>query len=93
MNVVTDSAYVVNAFRDEWWVSWRKNGYTNSKGKPVANRELWEELVRLVTDERPGAVSFEWVKGHGLCPGNVLVDRLAREAALRQVGVTSHEWV
>jgi ribonuclease HI len=63
VTVYSDSSYVVNCFRDRWFDGWRRNGWRNSKRQPVANRELWEELVGLC--ERPGyTVEFEKVTGH-----------------------------
>lgn len=74
VDVVSDSTYVVNCFRDGWWERWERNGWRNSKRQPVANADLWRPLVELV---RPGGVSFRWVKGHSGDPMNDLVDRLA----------------
>ena len=70
IEVVSDSTYVVNCFRDQWWVGWQRNGWRNSKKQPVANDDLWRPLVELVQsgtvtlplgqgalgrpDERPG---------------------------------------
>lgn len=48
ITVVSDSAYVVNCFRDRWYEKWEANGWISSGGKPVANRDLWEDLLRLV---------------------------------------------
>src|SRR5262245_42462506 len=31
LTIVSDSTYVVNCFRDRWWVKWEKNGWKNSK--------------------------------------------------------------
>jgi ribonuclease HI len=75
IEVVSDSTYVVNCFRDGWWKNWIARGWINSQRKPVANRDLWEPLVTLVRDR--GDVVFRWVKGHGTDPMNNLVDRLA----------------
>ncbi len=75
--VVSDSTYVVNCFRDGWWRGWLARGWTNAAKKPVANRDLWEPLVLLVTER--GDVTFRWVKGHSGDPMNDLVDRLAVE--------------
>ena len=86
LDIVSDSTYVVNCFRDKWYVGWQKRGWTNSQRKPVANRDLWEPLVGLVVAR--GDVTFRWVKGHGDDPMNDLVDRLAVEAALTQTGRT-----
>jgi len=80
IHVVSDSTYVVNCFRDGWWVRWRRNGWRNSQRQPVANVDLWEPLVDLV--ERH-AVTFEWVKGHSGDPMNDRVDALAVAAVPR----------
>ena len=74
IHVVSDSTYVVNCFRDRWWVKWRRNGWKNSQRQPVANVDLWEPLVAFVEQ---GDVTFEWVKGHSGDAMNDLVDRLA----------------
>ena len=78
VHVVSDSTYVVNCFRDRWYVKWQQNGWRNSKKEPVANVDLWRPLIELVTTRRP---TFAWVKGHSGDPMNDLVDRLAVEAA------------
>ncbi len=90
LHVVSDSTYVVNCFRDEWWRGWLKRGWKNSKKEPVANRDLWEPFIEAVRDraDGPAAVSFDWVKGHGGDPMNDLVDRLAVAAALRGTGAS-----
>lgn len=77
--VTSDSTYVVNCFRDAWWVGWRKRGWKNASKQPVANRDLWEPLIDLVLAR--GNVTFRWVKGHSGDPMNDLVDRMAVAAA------------
>lgn len=81
--VVSDSTYVVNCFKQKWWVGWLRKGWRNSQGKPVANRDLWEELFELALDPNR-RVTFEWVKGHSGDQMNDLVDTLATEAAALQ---------
>jgi ribonuclease HI len=82
IEVVSDSTYVVNCFRDRWWEGWLAKGWVNSAKKPVANRDLWEPLIELVRQR--GDVSFRWVKGHSGDVMNDLVDRLAVQAASTQ---------
>jgi ribonuclease HI len=77
--IVSDSTYVVNCFRDRWWVRWQANGWRNAKKQAVANTDLWKPLVELYQERRP---EFRWVKGHSGDPMNDLVDRLAVAAAL-----------
>lgn len=75
ITIVSDSAYLVNCFRDKWWVQWEKNGWINASNRPVANRELWEILINLY--KAHGGIYFEWVKGHSGNRGNDYVDRMA----------------
>ena len=85
LEIVSDSTYVVNCFRDRWWEGWLRRGWTNSAKKPVANRDLWEPLIEAYRAD-PQRLRFRWVKGHSDDPMNDLVDRLAVEAALTQRG-------
>jgi ribonuclease HI len=82
IEIVSDSTYVVNCFRDRWWVKWQRNGWRNSKKEPVANVDLWQPLIELVNG---GDISFRWVKGHSGDPMNDLVDGLA-VAAVPSIG-------
>ena len=85
IEVVSDSTYVVNCFRDRWWAGWLRRGWKNTQGKPVANRDLWEPLIELALDETV-PVSFRWVKGHSGDQWNDVVDELATSAAAAGVG-------
>ena len=85
LEVVSDSTYVVNCFRDRWWEGWLRRGWISSQKKPVANRDLWEPLIEAVRAD-PTRVRFTWVKGHSENEFNDLVDRLAVDAARTQVG-------
>jgi uncharacterized phage-like protein YoqJ len=89
LDVVSDSTYVVNCFRDRWWEGWLKRGWLTSAKKPVANRDLWEPFIDLVRSH--GKVTFTWVKGHSGDAMNDLVDRLAVEAATTQTGRSGDE--
>lgn len=77
LDIVSDSTYVVNCFRDRWWEAWLRRGWVNSANKPVANRDLWEPLVELYQQRQ---LTFRWVKGHSGDPWNDRADELAVEA-------------
>jgi ribonuclease HI len=83
LEVVSDSTYVVNCFRDRWWQAWLRRDWVNSRKQPVANRDLWEPLVEVVQIRD---IAFRWVKGHSEDPMNNLVDQLAVEAGRTQRG-------
>ena len=75
--IYSDSAYVVNCFRDKWYEAWRKNGWRNKQKKLIDNRDLWEELLAQV--ERHD-VTWHKVAGHSGHPLNDRADALARTA-------------
>jgi ribonuclease HI len=81
LEVVSDSTYVINCFRDRWWEGWLRTGWITGKKQPVVNRDLWEPLIEIVQLRK---ISFRWVKGHSGDPMNDLVDQLALEAARTQ---------
>jgi ribonuclease HI len=75
--IYSDSAYVVNCFRDKWYEAWRKNGWRNKQKKLIDNRDLWEALLAQV--ERHD-VTWHKVAGHSGHPLNDRADALARAA-------------
>lgn len=77
VEVYSDSAYVVNAFKQKWIQNWKKNNWRTSSKEPVKNRELWEELSELVDKHN---VTFIKVKGHSDNEYNNRCDELARSA-------------
>lgn len=77
VTVYTDSAYVVNAFRQDWIPRWLQNGWKNSRKEPVANKDLWEQLLEQMKRNR---VVIEKVKGHSGDRWNERCDELARAA-------------
>lgn len=74
LEIYSDSAYVVNCFADKWWHGWMEREWKNSQRKPVANRDLWEELIVLVVES---GSTFVKVKGHAGDVMNERVDELA----------------
>ncbi|PYG87599.1 ribonuclease HI [Ruminiclostridium sufflavum DSM 19573] len=74
VNLYSDSAYLVNAFRQGWLDKWIKNGWKRNKNEEVKNTELWRELVRLSEYHR---ITWIKVKGHADNEYNNLCDKLA----------------
>ncbi len=75
VEVYSDSAYVVNAFNQNWLENWKRNFWRTSDRKPVKNKDLWLELDRLVHIHN---VKFIKVKGHSDNVLNNRCDLLAR---------------
>ncbi len=78
--VYSDSAYIVNAFGQDWIGRWQKNGWKNSKKEDVANQDLWKTLLALMSKNR---VRLKKVKGHSGDKWNERCDELARNAIIR----------
>lgn len=74
----TDSSMLMNAFTEGWIESWKRNGWINSKRKPVANRDLWEQLNEAACKHI--SLRFVKVKGHSGLDYNDQVDELANRA-------------
>ena len=68
----TDSQYLIQGF-SQWLKGWKRRGWKKADGKPVLNRDLWEELDRA---RLPG-VTLTHVKGHSGDPDNERVDAIA----------------
>ncbi|MCQ1571741.1 ribonuclease HI [Neorhizobium galegae] len=76
--VCSDAKYVVDGI-SSWIVGWKRKGWKNAAGEPVANRPLWERLDALASTFP--ALSWRWVKGHNGDRFNEMVDALANKAA------------
>ena len=77
VDLYSDSAYVVNAFLQNWIWGWIKNSWKNSNKEEVKNKELWQELLSLT---KIHDVTFHKVKGHADNEYNNRCDELARNA-------------
>ena len=71
-----DSAYIINCYKNKWYIKWIQNDWYTSKKEPVKNKELWEKLI--VIFEQPN-FHFEKVEGHTGIKGNEIADKLANE--------------
>ena len=69
-----DSKYVLDAIGKGWIKNWLKNGWKTAKGTPVANQNLWLELIEVIKGRN---ITYEWVKGHSGDAYNDMADKLA----------------
>lgn len=76
VDVYTDSAYVSNAFLNDWITNWQNNGFKTAGKKEVQNKDLWLELIALCNTH---SVTFHKVKGHADNELNNLCDKLATD--------------
>ena len=74
LNIYSDSAYVVNAFLEDWITNWQLHNWKNANKKPVSNIDLWTELLDLLAIHE---VTWNKVKGHADNVYNNRCDALA----------------
>ena len=77
VTVYSDSAYMVNAFNQNWIDAWQKNDYKGSDKKEIKNKDLWQTLINLTNTHK---VTFIKVKGHADNEYNNRCDYLATSA-------------
>jgi ribonuclease HI len=86
VDVYTDSQYVVDNIGSAMF-EWPHTRWMTRAGHPVANAELWKDLVRELSKvKKMKLVEIKWGKGHSRDnPHNKLVDKLAKASAMRPV--------
>jgi len=76
VTVIGDSEYV-SLGMTAWVPKWIAAGWRTAKGRPVENRDLWEELVAAAG---PHDVTWQWTRGHASDAMNNRADALANAA-------------
>ena len=76
--IYSDSAYAINCYLQEWYVSWLENGWINSSKKPVANQDLWYKIIPYFDNFW---YDFKKVDGHSGVFWNEECDKMAQDSA------------
>lgn len=87
LEIISDSAYVVNAINLNWLQKWRNNNFKNTDGKDIKNIDLWKKLMSIL-DELfflEVRIKFTKIKGHNGNYFNEMVDQLAKEEIKKNV--------
>ena len=87
LEIISDSAYVVNAINLNWLQKWRSNNFKNTDGKDIKNIDLWKKLMSIL-DELfflEVRIKFTKIKGHNGNYFNEMVDQLAKEEIKKNV--------
>ena len=75
IEIVSDSAYIVNCFLQKWYQTWETNNWHNSQGVAVKNADLWKELLSIARKFKTPVI-WTHVRGHQGNAFNEEVDRL-----------------
>lgn len=85
VEVYSDSAYVINCItaNPPWHIKWQSNGWINSKKEKVLNKDLWINLVSILSkfEKANIKVDFLKVKSHIGIERNEIADELANKGA------------
>lgn len=76
--IYSDSAYAINCYQQDWYINWVDNGWRNANKQPVANQDLWEDIIPYFDNFW---YYFKKVPGHAGCYWNEQCDKLAQAAA------------
>lgn len=79
LRIEADSQYAIKC-SSEWVHAWKRRGWRTASGGPVQNLALVQAIDRAIA-ERPGPVTFTWVRGHRGNHFNERADELAGIAA------------
>ena len=74
--IYSDSAYAVNSI-NTWMYGWARNGWVNSKKKPVENLDLIQEIYSYLEFPMEN-FDLRKINGHSGHLGNELADALAK---------------
>ena len=75
VDLYSDSAYIVNAFKQHWIDDWRAREWRTADKKPVKNLDLWQQINEFT---RKHTIYWHKVKGHSTDKYNNRCDALAR---------------
>lgn len=87
--IVSDSAYVVNAFVNDWLSKWEANDWRNGKGERVKNVGLWKEffVLKKMADSVNLTIKFRKVRGHAGNSMNELADSIAVSKKIEAINI------
>lgn len=75
-SIFSDSKYAIDALNHHWINKWNHNGWLNTKGNPINDRDLWLELAAFQANPKVFA-TFHHIMGHS--------DALGRKGRLAQI--------
>lgn len=80
VELYSDSSYVVNTINKGSLKKWANNGWITTSNTEAKNKDLWEQMLKVVDHHKP---TFIKVKGHSGVELNEKVDGIATEEAMK----------
>lgn len=82
IQIISDSAYLINCVNQHWHDKWETNNWIASNKQPVKNRGLWEQLIPFF---RLANYSFTKVKGHANDFWNNQIDEMVQSTTMAMI--------
>ena len=89
LEINSDSKYVILGVT-QWSNQWIKNGRKNTNREAVKNKQEWEELLELTSNERM-AIKWNHVSAHSGIPANEEADKLTVKGAIQSIIVVEEK--
>ena len=89
LEINSDSKYVILGVT-QWSNQWIKNGWKNANGEAVKNKQEWEELLELTSNNKM-VIKWNHVPAHSGIPGNEEADKLALKGATQSINVVEEK--
>ena len=89
VELISDSAYVINVLKNDWLGIWRYNGWKTKSGGDVKNKDLWQQMLTLrhIADDSLNSLKFTHCDGHS----GVIMNEMADAEAVRLRKLVSAE--
>lgn len=85
VTIISDSRYVMNVLKNNWYEVWSKRRWlAGSTAHQVKNLDLWHTLAKIITILFPD-ISYTLIKAHTGHKFNDLADKLAADASMAMV--------
>jgi ribonuclease HI len=83
IKILTDSKYLCDAINNSWLIKWQQNNWITSYDTSVKNRDLWEEIIKIINKlkELNLKLKLVYIPGHQGYEFNEQADQLAVNAA------------
>lgn len=85
LEIISDSAYVINAINKNWLTSWKETNFRNAKGENIKNVDLWSKLEEqvIIFEFIKIELCFTKVKGHNGNYFNEMADEIAKNEIVK----------
>lgn len=85
LEIISDSAYVINALNKNWLKNWKRTNFINAKGESIKNVDLWSTLEEqlIILEFIKVELCFTKIKGHNGHYFNEMADDVAKNEIIK----------